>query len=318
MATNQRDYQYDFVDPLPEECPCLVCLEVQVDPHQVTCCGKIFCKACLDQLIRRRQNCPNCRSHLEWNFPDLNTERRIKHLRVHCDNRTRGCEWVGYMKDLKDGHIPECPNHLVPCNNLWEKSNPDPFFCTFNPSKCGVLVQRHDLHKHMTQLCKWRLVKCSLCKLERTHHFITREHILMCPDVPVLCSNEGCEIKVKRRKLPEHQTSCPKQIVSCRYSSVGCKARITRENVASHNQECMEQHLDSAVDTLDKTCVALDNARKTLGILWNRVETLEANSTIKEEEDYHTEEYDYAGDQNCSDCGGYHASYEYDGDDDDF
>ena len=288
MATKQRDYQYDFVDPLPEECPCPVCLEVQVDPHQVTCCGKIFCKSCLDKLVGGKQNCPICRKNLNNRyFPDLNTERRIKHLRVRCDNRTRGCEWVGHMKDLKDGHIPKCPNHLVPCTNLCGKSNPKPFFGIFNPSKCGVLVQRHDLHKHMTQLCKWRLVKCSRCKLERTHHFITGQHIKMCPDVLVLCSNEGCEIKIKRKDLPEHQTSCPKQIVSCRYSSVGCKARITRENVASHNQECMEQHLDSAVDTVEK-------ALKRIEILEDKVSKAseDAMEWLRDDNDVDVQYYD--------------------------
>ena len=311
MATEHRDYQYDFVDPLPEECPCLVCLEVQVDPHQVTCCGKIFCKSCLDKLIWKRQNCPNCRSHLERYFPDLNTERRIKQLRVRCENRTRGCKWVGHMKDLKDKHIPKCPNHLVPCTNLCEKPNPNSLWRIFNPSNCGVLVQRHDLHNHMTQLCKWRLVKCCCCQLEGTHYLITREHILTCPDVLVVCYNEGCEIKVKRKNLSDHQSSCPKQIVSCRYSSVGCKARITRENIVSHNQECMEQHLDSAVDRLNETVRKLDETSVSLGILWNRVEQLEAKPS-------EALEYDCHGDQNCSECGDYHASYEYCGGDVDY
>ena len=255
MAAKQKDYQYDFVDPLPEECPCSVCLEVQVDPHQVTCCGKIFCKSCLDKLIRGSQNCPNCRKNLNNRyFPDLNTERRIKQLRVRCENHTRGCKWVGYMKDLKRVHIPECPNHLVPCTNLSKK----PVIRSRSTSKCGVLVQRHDLHNHMTHLCKWRRVKCTQCKLEGTHCFITGEHIQRCPDVLVVCSNEGCDIKIKRKDLPDHQASCSKQIVSCRYSSVGCKARITRENIVSHNQECVEQHLDSAVDTIEKALKRID------------------------------------------------------------
>ena len=157
----------------------------------------------------------------------------------------------------------------------------------------------------------------------------TGAHIKVCPDIVVPCSNEGCWRKCKRRYLSKHQASCPKKIVSCRYSSVGCDAKITRQNIVSHNQKCMEQHLDSAVDTLDETvrkldetCVSLRSARETLGILWNRVEQLEAKpseaiSIVKEEEDYHTEEYDYHGDQNCSECGGYHATYECCGGDDD-
>ncbi len=84
MATKQGDYQYDFVDPLPEECPCPVCLEVQVDPHQVTCCGKIFCKSCLDKLIEDKNDCPTCRQNLEGRyFPDVNTEKKIKHLHIY-------------------------------------------------------------------------------------------------------------------------------------------------------------------------------------------------------------------------------------------
>ena len=275
MATKQRDYQYDFVDPLPEECPCPVCLEVQVDPHQVTCCGKIFCKACLDQLIRRRQNCPNCRKNIyDKYFPDVNTERKIKHLRVRCDNRTRGCKWVGHMKDLKHVHIPECPKHLVPCTNLTISSN------LYN-YKCGFMVQRCELYKHMTQLCEWRQVECTHCRLKETYRFINGEHIRKCPEFPINCTNNGCQTKMRRKNLPEHQTSCPKHVVCCRYSSVGCKAKITRENLVSHNQECMEQHLDSAVDKVEKTNDTLDQTVRKLKKCLKRIKTLERKVSRK-------------------------------------
>ena len=238
MATKQKDYQYDFVDPLPEECPCVVCLEVQVDPHQVTCCGKIFCKSCLDKLIRGRQNCPNCRKNISSNrfFPDVNIERKINNLQVHCENHTRGCKWVGCLKDLIAVHIPKCPNHLVPCTNIAEN---DPFArISLNAPECGVSVQRWDLSEHMTQLCKWRDVNCNFCKSKGTYHFINGGHTDSCPDFLVVCSNEGCEIKIKQKDCPEQKTSCPKR----------CNAR---ENIVSHNQECME--LDSALDTVDQT-----------------------------------------------------------------
>ena len=315
MVTKQKDYQYEFVDPLPEECPCPVCLEVQVDPHQVTCCGKIFCKSCLDKLIRGRQNCPNCRKNLNNRyFPDLNTERRIKQLRVRCDNHTRGCNWVGCMKDLKDEHIPKCPNHLVPCTNLCEISNPYLLPFHTSPSNCGVSVQRHDLHNHMTQLCKWRLVKCSHCKLERTHYFINGEHIRDCPEFPINCTNNGCQTKIKRKNLPEHPASCPKQIVSCRYSSVGCKAIITRENIVSHNQECVEQHLDSAVDTVEKALKRIEilEAKAMTHRDGNVIKPLNSNSVVD-----NSRSRDYI---DCECCGNYHSDssdcprhYDFDG-----
>ena len=283
MAAKQKDY--DFIDPLPEECPCLVCLEVQVDPHQVTCCGKIFCKSCLDKLIWRRQNCPNCRKNLDNRyFPDLNTERKIKQLRVRCENQTRGCKWVGCMKDLKHVHIPKCPNHLVPCTNIRS------FNCR-RSKRCGYLIQRCDLDKHMTQLCEWRQVECTHCRLKDNYRFINGEHIRNCQEFPINCTNNGCQIKMKRKNLREHQTACPKQIVSCRYSSVGCKARITKENIVYHNQKYMEQHLDSAVDTVEKTSDTLDQTVHDLKECLKRIRTLEKkvsrkrSMTSDEEED---------------------------------
>ena len=219
MATKHGDYQYDFIDLLPEECPCPVCLEVQLVPYQVSCCGKIFCKSCLDQLVWKRQNCPNCRKYFSRNdcFRDLNTERKINQLRVHCEYNKKGCEWVGRLKDMKELHFAECPYFLVPCTNVTnvkdKKKRP--------VKRCGVLVQRQELNKHMTELCEWKQVECAHCKSKGTHHFITGVHITVCPDVLVLCSNEGCEIKVERKLLPEHRTSCPKELISCRYSSVG-------------------------------------------------------------------------------------------------
>ena len=343
VMASQGDYQYEFVDPLPEECPCPVCLEVQVDPHQVTCCGKIFCKSCLDKLIRGRLNCPNCRKNISSDrfFPDLNTKRKINNLQVHCDNRTRGCKWIGCLKDLVAVHIPKCPNHLVPCTNIAEN---DPFSrLSLNAPECGVSVQRCDLSEHMTQLCKWRKVNCNFCKSKGTYRFINGGHTDICPDFLVVCSNEGCEMKKKRKDLPEHKTACPKQIVYCRYSSVGCKARITRENIVSHNQECMEQHLDSAVDKVEKAFKRIEileaKAMKHSDANVKVTKPLNINSVVdnsrSNDEDYddydelcdycgydHPDSYDcrqddseveddYHDDRFCDNCGDYqHDTYD--------
>ena len=71
-------YDYQFVDEkkLPNECTCPICTLVQREAHQVTCCGKIYCKSCLDELKSKRDNfnCPNCRNSLEGehkHFPGL-------------------------------------------------------------------------------------------------------------------------------------------------------------------------------------------------------------------------------------------------------
>ena len=171
--------------------------------------------------------------------------------------------------------------------------------------KCGVLVPRHELYKHMTELCEWRRVECAHCKFKGSHRFITGDHTKMCLESLIPCSNEDCEVKVNRSVLTKHQNFCPKQIVTCRYSSVGCKARITRENVASHNQKCMEQHLDSAVNTVEKAL--------------KRIEILEDKALKRALEEYHEDHWN-----DCLYCGSSHDDYhcpdrdDYDDDDYDY
>ncbi len=216
MAFSSSSYDYKFCDPLPDECPCLVCTLVQKDPHQLTCCGKIFCKSCLDELIKRDQSCPNCRSDFikgRTYFPDTNTERKIMHLRIHCVDK--GCEWIGCMKDLKrPAHLLTCAGRLVRCM----KGN----------GKCGTLVKASDLQKHLTK-CEWREIACAHCKRKGTFHHINGEHTKECLCIPVACKVQGCQKKVDRSLLKTHQESCPHKIFSCKYASVGCKRKIKKE-----------------------------------------------------------------------------------------
>ena len=107
---NTGGYDYEFIDPVPDECTCPICTLVQRDAHQVTCCGKIYCKSCLEELKKKGNTfeCPNCRSSLDGEykfFPDKNTISKIKHIRIRCTNKVRGCQWVGHLKDLDTVHL---------------------------------------------------------------------------------------------------------------------------------------------------------------------------------------------------------------------
>ncbi len=61
-------YDYNFIEPPPDDLVCQICLFVAKDPHQLTCCGKIYCKICLKGLGDNA--CPNCRSTDGLKFPD--------------------------------------------------------------------------------------------------------------------------------------------------------------------------------------------------------------------------------------------------------
>ena len=257
ISAQYGGYDYTFCDPLPDECPCPVCTLVQKDPYQLTCCGKMFCKSCLYLLIEQNTSCPNCRGNfIKGNkyFPDVNTERKIKHLRIRCENEKQGCTWSGYLKDMKKSHIPKCPYDLVQCTcqKFPEKMWPQPqtLVC------CETRVQRRNLQKHMIAECEWRLVACVYCELEGTFYFMTNKHTA--ETCNIVCTNDGCQEKVNRNQLKTHQESCPHKIVACRYSSVGCVRKIKKRDIESHNKECMEEHLESAVQVVNDIRIRLN------------------------------------------------------------
>ena len=231
-------YEYQFVHEkkLPDECTCPICCLVQREAHQVICCGKIYCKSCLDELKSKGDNfkCPNCRSSLEGEhnyFPDRNMISKIRHFAIYCNNKDKGCQWKGDLKDLEQGHLPKCPYQIIGCSN-----------------NCGENLQRRKLDRHLIQVCPRRQFTCPFCKTHGEHRHITGDHITTCPDYILECPNTGCDKRIKRSQIAKHRNKCPKEIVPCPHSSIGCSSpMIKREELPSHDKECMSSHLDLAV-----------------------------------------------------------------------
>ena len=259
IAKTIGGYDYEFVDPVPDDCTCPICTLVQRDAHQVTCCCKIYCKSCLEQLKKKakRFECPNCRSSLKEEreltfFPDRNTISKINHLRIHCTNKERGCKWVGHLKDLDTVHRPECPNEIVECTNKKQSSEP-----------CGAKIQRCDLTVHKTQLCQWRIVKCRHCNEEGYHNEITGIHLEECVDLELPCGNNGCPVKIKRQLMTQHHDECPKQTIACQYRFAGCEEKFTRESTQDHNKEFIQLHLDKAMVKLSEALSSIEELQST-------------------------------------------------------
>jgi TNF receptor-associated factor 4 len=67
MASNIQDlrgYDHQFVEKYSDGLICLICLCVARDPQQITCCGKLLCKACLEEYKKGSNNCPQCGVHI--------------------------------------------------------------------------------------------------------------------------------------------------------------------------------------------------------------------------------------------------------------
>jgi len=68
-------YDCEFVETPPDKLMCQICLSVAHTPHQMPCCGRVYCKACLDTHKRLSNTCPNCRSTRQ-SFPDTRGESK--------------------------------------------------------------------------------------------------------------------------------------------------------------------------------------------------------------------------------------------------
>ncbi len=292
---NTGGYDYEFVDPVPDECTCPICILVQRDAHQVTCCGKIYCKSCLEELKKKANKfeCPQCRSSLDGRykfFPDKNTISKIKHIRIRCTNKERGCQWVGHLKDLDTVHLPKCPNEIIECTNE-KKEN---FFSRkieILPKTtkkkavggvCHAKMQRCDMRVHMTEQCQWRRVKCPHCNEIGYHNEITGQHLEECHYLELPCGNNGCPTKIKRRLMTQHHDECPKQIIACQYSFAGCEKRFTRESTQDHNKVFIQYHLDTAMIHLNKTKTLLTGTRTRLAATERQLNATETRLTATE------------------------------------
>ena len=78
MATNsdQKGYDHQFLDQIPDELLCLICTLIARDPQQATCCGKVYCKACIDELAEHSKKCPQCREDINC-FPDKRSKPKL-------------------------------------------------------------------------------------------------------------------------------------------------------------------------------------------------------------------------------------------------
>ena len=234
---HNKGYDYNFVDTdIPQEYYCLICTFVSCQPHQVTCCGQIYCKGCLRELRIKSQLfiCLKCGESLCKNyFKDINTERKISQLQIYCTNKDSGCHNRGELKDL-DSHLTQCLYQLVKC-----------------PNQCDVpSIQRQLLQHHLEEDCPNREVSCPHCNITDKHNIVTGSHLEECPDLLIPCPNEGCQEHFKRRVMLDHRDKCPLEIIRCKYSTVGCRKTLIRQELPQHNNDNIEYHLELAMTSV--------------------------------------------------------------------
>lgn len=138
--TEAVGYNYSFADgDPPEKYTCSICIFVARNPQQASCCGRVYCKQCLEQLRGKDENfkCPNCKEELANKyFRDRMVEKEIQGLKVYCPNTEKGCLWKGELRNVN--------THLRACIK-------EPSHCMYSSIGCIVMLAKEELVNHMDE-----------------------------------------------------------------------------------------------------------------------------------------------------------------------
>jgi len=145
----------EFVEPLPDELQCPLCLEFLKEPTLTSCCGHHFCHECINRAITHSHVCPLCNNQGFQTFHNKEKERLVNTLKVYCKWKSRGCKWVGEFSRLErhlDVEEGDCGCVEVECE--------------FGPVGCVAKLPRKDLQRHKEENVHKHLVLMSVMCLK--------------------------------------------------------------------------------------------------------------------------------------------------------
>ena len=218
---------FEFVDEPDSDYFCPVCQDLLTEPFQLEC-GHQLCRICRDRLLSyNKTECPTCRDSdaLSNAHFDKFLRRKVSSVRIHCQHRKQGCEWVGEVRDFQyhlDRNVVDCP-----------------FGC--GKRSCQVVIKNHK-----SLFCLNRPIGCDNCDYYNTFAIVTEKHNPICLQSPVDCPNH-CPMKgLKRSQLEQHFNECSHQLVNC--PKTGCSVWLSRGEMGLHKVH-IEQHNLVIVET---------------------------------------------------------------------
>ena len=145
----------EFVEkPKEVQSECPICLLVLREPNQATCCGKSFCKECIEQVKANNQDCPTCNDKNFNLFHNKGLQQSLNDFEVYCSHKSKGCEWRGELREL-DKHLNSDP----PADKSLEGCPFTVISCPLSHTGCEVKLPRRDVKVHVNDDLLGHLVK---------------------------------------------------------------------------------------------------------------------------------------------------------------
>ena len=229
-------FDCEFVEcPQETDAYCPICLLVLREPHQVTCCGKSFCRSCIERVELLKNQCPTCNEQKFSFFADKRLKQVLYAFCVRCSHKKEGCQWTGELGEL-DKHLnvsPKLHEQLVGCQ-----------FTEVECHHCCDLFQRRYVTAHQIEECIRRPFSCDYCgNYGADFEDVTTKHWPVCGSYPVPCLNE-CGVYPECQNLEHHVSKdCPLTVVNCDFHYAGCKALLPRKHMSAHLAEDMAPHM---------------------------------------------------------------------------
>ena len=96
---------------------------------------------------------------------------------------------------------------------------------------------------HETSVCSQRPYSCEYCRdFKSTFEDVTSNHLSVCPDRPVPCSN-GCGSTSLLKLLQDHLKECPFEVIECAFSYAGCSEKLPRKDMPEHITQSLAIHM---------------------------------------------------------------------------
>ena len=160
-------YECEFVEePKELQSECSICRSILCEPYMVDCCGYKFCCTCIKRVEEVEKPCPLCNG-VFISVPDRQLERQLNERAVYCENKKKGCNWIGELRQLKQHLNSEA---------------------SFDSNQ---------------KLCDYQVVRCRQCQqfVERRKLNISCPHL---PSEPCPYKYAGCRVNLPQPKLEDH------------------------------------------------------------------------------------------------------------------
>ena len=142
-------FDCEFVDaPKELQSDCPVCLHILREPCQASCCGKSFCRSCIETIIEDGNPCPTCNEEEYRHFPNKGLQQSLYSFKVHCSHAKEGCMWTGELGQY-DAHMN--PNSNPQPDKRHEECMYAEVDCKFHEMGCKARFLRKDMHDHLSK-----------------------------------------------------------------------------------------------------------------------------------------------------------------------